>query len=120
MSTPASSVDAYLAEASEPWASVLVRLRAACLKTLAGYEEVVAYGMPSYRSDGQVAIAFKKQARYLSLYVLKQAVLDRFRSELGHLNVGKGCVRFARPDQLDWELIDRLLEATVHDEAEPC
>jgi uncharacterized protein YdhG (YjbR/CyaY superfamily) len=120
VSPPASSVDAYLAEATEPWASTLARLRAACLESLAGYEEAIAYGMPSYLRGGQVEIAFKKQARYLSLYVLKQAVLDQFRSELDHLSVGKGCVRFTRPGQLDWKLIERLLEATAHDEAEPC
>jgi len=120
MSEPASSVDAYLAEATEPWASVLTRLRTACRESLVGFEEAIAYGMPSYLRDGHAAIAFKKQARYLSLYVLNKSVLDAYRSELAQLNVGKGCIRFARPDQLDWELIDRLLEATAHSVDEPC
>jgi hypothetical protein len=60
----------------------------------------------------KVEVSFARQARYLSLYILKQPVLDAHRAELHGLSVGKGCVRFRRPDDVDWEVVSALLAET--------
>ena len=67
-----------------------------------GYTESMVYGMPSYERRGQVQVGFGKQARYLSLYILKQPVFEAHRAELGGLGLGKGCIRYRQPDQIDW------------------
>ncbi len=63
---------------------------------LDGYVEVIDYRMPSYRRDGVTEVSFAKQARYLSLYLLKKPVLDAHRAALAGLDVGKGCLRYRR------------------------
>ena len=70
--------------------------------------------------DGTVEVSFAKQARYLSLYILKQPVLDAHRAELAHLSVGKGCVRFGRPEQIAWELVARMLAETAAGDDDIC
>jgi hypothetical protein len=72
----------------------------------------MAYGMPSYERGGQVEVGFAKQASYLSLYVLKQSVLDAHRAECSGLSLGKGCIRYRRPDQIDWSVVSSLLADT--------
>ena len=41
------------------------------------------------------------------------AVPGRHRDELAHLDVGKGCVRFRRVDQIDHDLVRTMLTETA-------
>jgi uncharacterized protein YdhG (YjbR/CyaY superfamily) len=108
----ATSVGDYIAEQPDEWQPALKKLRAACRRELRGYKEAMCYGMPSYEADGHVEVSFAKQARNLSLYIMKQAALEAHRSELGDLSVGKSCIRFTRPAQIDWDVVARLLVDT--------
>jgi hypothetical protein len=39
-------------------------------------------------------------------------VLDAHRRDLAGLDLGKGCIRYRRPDQIDWDVVARLLTET--------
>ena len=73
----------------------------------------MAYGMPSYARDGEVELAFASQQKYVSLYVLKQDVLEAHRDRLAGLNVGKGCIRYPSPAKVDLHVVRSMLEATA-------
>jgi uncharacterized protein YdhG (YjbR/CyaY superfamily) len=108
----ASTVAEYIDGQPDAWRPTPRKFRAACRRELTGYREVMHYGMPSYRRDGEVEVSFGMRARYLSLYVLKQPVLNAHRSDLAGLSVGKGCIRYRRPDQIDWSVVASLLADT--------
>ena len=112
MKSDALSVIAYIGEQPAEWQPTLKKLRAACRRELRGYTESMAHGMPSYARDGQIEVAFGKQAHYLSLYILKQPVFDAHRAELAGLSLGKGCIRYRRPEQFHWEVVSSLLAET--------
>jgi hypothetical protein len=76
--------------------------------------------MPSYSRGGQVEVAFAKQAQHLSLYILKKPVFDAHRANLGRLSLGKGCIRYRRPDQIDWAVVASLLSDTRGSSIEIC
>jgi len=76
--------------------------------------------MPSYERDDAVEIAFASQKAYISFYVLRQAALEANDSRLEGLSVGKGCIRFRRPEQIDEETIRSLLGATAADDGPIC
>ena len=120
MKSTAVDVPSYIDEQPEAWRDALERLRAACRKHLRGYSEAMVYGMPSYSRGGQVEVGFAKQARYLSLYVVKQPVLDANRRRLEGLDVGKGCIRYRQPHQIDWAVVNDLLAETAASDAEIC
>jgi uncharacterized protein YdhG (YjbR/CyaY superfamily) len=120
MRSMAADVVAYIEEQPEAWQPALKELRALCRRELKGYKEGMAYGMPSYGRDGGTEIAFGSQARYLSLYVLKQTVLDAHRAELVGLSVGKGCVRYRTPDRIDWQVVTSMLRETAASGAKVC
>jgi uncharacterized protein YdhG (YjbR/CyaY superfamily) len=112
MQSTATNVVDYLAEVPTSRRETLTRLRDLCIKTLPGYEEVMEYGMPCYKKNGVVEVSFASQKNYLALYVLKKEVVDAFRAELSGAKIGKGCIRYAKPESLDFQVIKRLLEAT--------
>lgn len=112
MRSKAATVARYIEDQPSEWRPTLKKLHAACRRELKGYTESMAYGMPSYARDGQIEVSFAKQARYLSLYVLKQSVLEAHRAQLVGLSLGKGCIRYARPHQIDWPVVSGLLADT--------
>jgi hypothetical protein len=116
----ASNVDDYMAEQPDEWRPALRELRAACRRYLAGYDEVMEHGMPAYLRAAQGEVAFARQARYLSLYILRQPVLEAHRSRLSGLDVGKGCIRYRRPAQIDWPVVADLLSDTAAGSGDVC
>jgi uncharacterized protein YdhG (YjbR/CyaY superfamily) len=116
----ATTVKSYLDEQPLDWQPALKKLRALCRRELRGYRERMDYGGPCYARKGEIEVAFAKQVRYLSLYILKQPVLDTHRPRLKGISVGKGCIRYSKPDQIDWDVVTSLLSATVASDAEIC
>ena len=112
MRSTAGDVARYIADQPKEWQPALNKLRNTCRKQLRGYTESMTYGMPSYERSGQVEVGFGKQARYLSLYILKQPVFEAHRTQLSDLSLGKGCIRYRRPDQIDWAVVSSLLADT--------
>ena len=118
MQSTATTVDAYLETVPPERLDALSKLRQLCLQTLTGYRESMAYGMPSYSKEGTVEIGFNSQKNYISFYVLKKEVLDKYRDQLK--DCGKGCIRYRRPEQIDFEVVEKLLEGTADSDAEIC
>src|SRR5271167_2019459 len=101
MQSTAVDVDAYLDEVPGERREILAAVRALCRAELVGFEEAMAYGMPGYARDGLVEVGFARQRRHISLYVLRTDVLDAFRHQLVGLGIGKGCIRYRRPSDVD-------------------
>jgi len=112
MQSNVASVKAYLEQVPADRRAALARLRSLCLQTLVGYEECMEYGLPGYKRNGAIEVSFASQKNYISLYVLKQAVVDAHRTALAGASIGKGCIRFSKPEKLDFNVIERLLVAT--------
>ena len=108
MQSKAATVDAYLGELPEGRREALGRLRDVCREVLTGYEEGMEYGMPTYKRDGVVAVAFASQVQYVSLYGLGK-VSEKYKAELVGVSCGKGCLRFKKPAGMDFGVIRKML-----------
>ncbi|WP_020577210.1 iron chaperone [Actinopolymorpha alba] len=109
----ANDVAGYLAEVPEARKDALTRLRTLCQTELAGFDEVMAYGMPVYQRDGVAEIAFASQKQYISFYLMRSDVRAAFAERLAGQDMGKGCLRFRRPETIDFDLLRDLLKATA-------
>lgn len=115
VTSKATSVDDYLAQVPEERREILTAVRELCRSELPGFEEVMAYGMPAYRREGaaEAEIAFAGQKRYISFYLMRQDVRDAFADRLAGQDMGKGCLRFSRPEKVDTGLLRDLLRGTA-------
>ncbi|TGB14724.1 DUF1801 domain-containing protein [Streptomyces sp. MZ04] len=109
----AQDVTGYLAEVPDGHRAALTRLRQLCLAELPGFDEVMAYGMPAYERGGTAEIAFASQKQYVSFYLLRGEVREAFEERLAGHDMGKGCLRFRKPESIDFELVRDLLRATA-------
>jgi uncharacterized protein YdhG (YjbR/CyaY superfamily) len=116
----APSVEAYIAEAPPDRAPCLRRLREIALAALPGYIEEMRWGMPVYTRHGEAEVAFASQNQYVALYIMKAGVQARNAGALVGLDTGKGCIRFRRPDRIDFALVEKLLRDTAASAEEPC
>jgi uncharacterized protein YdhG (YjbR/CyaY superfamily) len=117
----AREVDAYVAGVDNHRRDAVARLRNLCRERLVGLEEVFAYGMPGYRrAGGEVEIGFAAQKQYLSFYVTRTDVMAAHRDRLTGLSVGKGCIRYRRPEQIDWGVVASVLDMTAASEGHIC
>ena len=105
----ATSVDAFLEGVEPERLEAVTRLREACRRAFPGWEERMQWGMPGYGPPGaDNLVSFNNQKNYISLYAGRDAI-ERCRSDLKGASFGKGCVRFAKSDKIDFAVVDRLL-----------
>ena len=120
MISKAPDVETYIEEVPAARRPALQKLRTLCRRHLAGYQECMEYGMPVYKRNGVMEISFANQRQFIAVYVLKQDVLDQFRDTLGASSIGKGCVRFAKPEQIDYAVLEQVFRKTVESTSGPC
>jgi uncharacterized protein YdhG (YjbR/CyaY superfamily) len=120
MQSTAADVDTYVAEAPADRQEILRALRDACRDVLPDFEEAMTYGMPTYLREGVAEVGWASQKQYISLYILRTDVLNSHREHLTGLNVGKGCIRFRRPSQVDMDIVRSMLTATQATRASVC
>lgn len=108
MQSKATTVEQYLLELPEAQRACVSELRALIRKAAPGATEVMRYGMPSYEL-GEMLCAVAAQKQHYSLYVMDTKLVDRFRSKLGKLSVGKGCIRFRKLQDAPLGLLGQIL-----------
>jgi uncharacterized protein YdhG (YjbR/CyaY superfamily) len=120
MQSTAKTVDAYIDEAPTERRAALTHLRTLCRSILSGYEESMEYGMPGYKKNGVTEVGFASQKHYIALYILKQEALAPCRPLLTGLSVGKGCIRYPKPEKINFAVVEKLLMATVQSNGPIC
>lgn len=120
MISKVTDVASYIEDVPAERRAAIEKLRGLCRKHLAGYEECMEFGMPAYRRNGAVEVGFASQKQYIALYIMKKDVVDEFREALAAASIGKGCIRFKRPEQIDFAVVQQLLRRTRESTSQPC
>jgi uncharacterized protein YdhG (YjbR/CyaY superfamily) len=122
MQSSAKTVSAYLKEAPEARRAVLKQLRDLCRATLTGFKESMDYGAPCYSRNGVVEVGFASQKHFVGLYILRTDVMNahRYLLNVPGITLGKGCIRYSKPEKIDFNVVERMLKATVESMGEVC
>lgn len=122
MQSAAQDVSTYIAEAPADRQAALTRLRGLCRAHLTGFEESMQYGMPCYTRDGQSEVAFASQKNYISLYITRNDIRDQFAGQIKAkgVSLGKGCIRYAKPEYIDFALVEQILTSLSATRGEIC
>jgi len=110
----ATTVDDWFAEVDPKRKPVLEAVRAIAVRHLGAASERMSYGMPAYIRPGDEApvFAFNSQKQHISLYVSTR-VHPLHAEALAKLDTGKSCIRFRKPEQIDLDLVDRMMADTA-------
>jgi uncharacterized protein YdhG (YjbR/CyaY superfamily) len=122
MQSKAKDVTTYIQEAPAERQEALTRLRDLCLAELTGFEETMDYGGPSYKRNGEVEVGFASQKHFIGLYILRTDVMNAHRGQLKGkgISVGKGAIRYSKPERIDFSVVESMLRSTVKSRGSVC
>jgi uncharacterized protein YdhG (YjbR/CyaY superfamily) len=83
---------------------------AAMRKLLPDAEENVRWGIAVFSHDGEDITGISARKNYFSLYVPDPDVLEQYAPELGKVNPGNGCIRFARLKDIKLPVLRRMVK----------
>ena len=107
------TIDDYLAGVSAEKRAALEKIRAAIRSAAPGAEECIGYGLPAFRLDGKLLVAFGAAANHCSFYPMSSRTLAAHRAELAGYDTSPGTVRFQPADPLPARLVQKLVKARI-------
>ena len=110
--TKPETIDDYLAPLSSDKRAALQKLRKSIRSAAPGAEECIAYGIPAFRLQGRMLVAFGAAAKHCAFYpgALPVRVLE---TELADYSTSKGTIRFKADAPLPPALVRKLVKARV-------
>ena len=122
LQSTAKDVTTYIKEAPTERQEALTRLRELCRAHLKGFDETMQYGGPSYSRNGEVEVGFASQKHFIGLYILRTDVMKAHKDLLKGkgISVGKGVIRYSRPERIDFEVVRSMLRGTLESTGPVC
>jgi uncharacterized protein YdhG (YjbR/CyaY superfamily) len=105
-------IDQYISQFPAPVQAVLAKVRQLVLANAPGAEELMAYGMPGYKTHRKPLVYFAAYPHHLGFYATPTGHAA-FQAELAHYKQGKGSVQFPLDQPIPYELIERIVKFRV-------
>jgi uncharacterized protein YdhG (YjbR/CyaY superfamily) len=109
LSKQATNIDEFIASYPAATQKLLKQLRATIHKAHKGFEEAMAYGIPTFRLSKRNVVHFSGYEKHIGLYP-GAAGIEKFLPELKGYNTSKGTVQFPIDKPLPTELISRMVK----------
>jgi uncharacterized protein YdhG (YjbR/CyaY superfamily) len=106
-----TTIDEYLAAWDKGTRTALEKLRRAIRAAAPRAEECISYGVPAFRLNGRLLVAFGAAASHCAFY--PGAVVEAFEDELEGYDTSKGTIRFQPDRPLPVTLVRKLVRAQM-------
>jgi uncharacterized protein YdhG (YjbR/CyaY superfamily) len=116
MSRKPQTIDEYLARLSPDKRAALQKLRRAIKSAAPKAEECISYGIPAFRLDGRMLVAFGAATNHCSFYP-GAAPVRIHKAALKAYRTSKGTVRFPADHPLPATLVRKLVKTRVAEHA---
>jgi len=107
----------YLAAVSEDKRAALEELRKTIREAAPGAEERISYGLPAFRLDGSMLVAYGATSKHCALYLMSASTVERHKEQLEGYDTSKGTIRFQADDPLPPKLVRKLVQARMAENA---
>ena len=106
-------IDGYLASVAEPKRATLQKLRQTIRDILPDAEEVISYGMPAFRLNGNVIAGFAAFKNHLAYLPHSGSLFNGLRDELAGYAFTEGSLHFPIDKPLPKALVKKLIAARL-------
>jgi uncharacterized protein YdhG (YjbR/CyaY superfamily) len=108
------TVDEYFAAVPEPARGTLDKVRAAVRAAIPGdCSEVISYGIPTFKYQGQSVVAIAAFAKHCSFFPMGSSVIAQFKDELKGYQTSKGTIQFPLDQALTAALVKKMVKARI-------
>jgi uncharacterized protein YdhG (YjbR/CyaY superfamily) len=105
---PAKTIDEFLSQLSTDRRAALEKLRRTIRAVVPSAEESISYGVPSFRLDGKLLVAYGAGAKHCAFYPGAHPI-EVHKDELKAYSTSKGTIRFPPDSPLPVALIRKLV-----------
>lgn len=111
---PYTNIDEYIANFPKETQEVLKRIRNIIEKAMPQAEQVISYGIPTFKLNGKSVIFFAGYEHHVSIYPIPKGP-DAFQNKIEPYVVGKGTVKFMLNKPIPFGLIGEIVEQSIVD-----
>ena len=106
------TIAAYIASLDRQKRAALQKLRRDIRAAAPGLKECISYGIPAFRLDGRMIMAFGASAKHCSFYPGARPVKAHAK-DLAAYSTSKGTIRFAAEKPLPTALVRKLVRTRI-------
>ncbi len=110
-----SPIDLHLAKFEPSQRTALLTTCAVVRAALPGADEVIAYGMPTFKVDGVAVLGLEGFKSHNSLFPYSGSVVELVRAELPDFGASKGTVRFPMDRPFPTRLLNRIIRIRIQE-----
>lgn len=118
MSVPDPAVDAYIEGLAEDRRAPMRQLREAIRAAAPDADEVITYRMPGFKAHGSFLVSYDAYKAHYSLFPASQAVVEELGEEVAPHVKGRGTLQFPAAQPLPLDLIRRIVEIRLRENAD--
>jgi len=107
------SIDEYLAGLSDDKRAALEKLRKAIRAAAPKAEECISYGLPAFRLNAKVLVAFGARENHCAFYPMSGTTVEAHRADLAGYDTSKGTIRFQPNAGLPVRLVRKLVKSRI-------
>ena len=109
---PAAVREHYLT-APQPHQATMLEMRERILQIVPKVEEVVSYGMPAFKVDGNIVAGLLANKNHVGYYPFSGSVLHLFEKELAKFSITKSAIHVPVDKPLSKALMVKLIKARI-------
>jgi uncharacterized protein YdhG (YjbR/CyaY superfamily) len=112
MAAKPKTIEEFLAAISDDKRAALERLRRAIRAAAPKAEECISYGVPAFRQDGKLLVAFGATANHCAFYP-GAFPIEAHKDELRAYDTSKGTIRFQVDSPLPAALVRKMVKTRL-------
>lgn len=107
-----NEIEKYIEQFPEDVQAILRSIRKLIQVNASEAEELMAYGMPGYKTNKKPLVYFAAFKNHIGFYATPSGH-DEFKDELSKYKQGKGSVQFPLDQPIPYDLIERMVKFRV-------
>ncbi len=108
-----SEIKKIYEKAPEPQRTTMLSMRKIILEIIPNAEEVISYGMPAFKVDGNIVAGIMASKRHVGYYPFSGSVLRHFPKELKKFSTTKSAIHLPIDKPLSKTLVSKLIRARI-------
>ncbi len=107
-----NEVEEYIQQFPENVQEILRQIRKLIIDNAPGVDELMAYGMPGYKTHRKPLVYFAAFKSHIGFYATPSGHSE-FKNELSKYRQGKGSVQFPIDEPIPYHLIEKMVKFRV-------
>lgn len=104
-----TKIDAYIGKQKPLQKEVLEKVRQRIQRVAPLAEEAMSYGVPAFRLNGRLLVAYATFTRHLGIYPDPE-IIDRYAKELTGYTTSKGAIQLPLDQAIPYDLIEKIVK----------